>query len=75
MYDPFTASDPPVLVHEVDGPDFERSWHDFDREDEGRKCPVCGEGKQRDRGVSEHKQRPWIRYSCGDVVAQEITAG
>ena len=59
MFDPFTASDPPVLVHEVEG------WQ----------CPVCGQGKQRDRGVSEHNQRPWIRYSCGDVVAQEITAG
>jgi hypothetical protein len=64
-----------VLVHEVDGPDFERSWHGFDREDEAQRCPVCGEGKPRDRGVSEHKQRPWIRYSCGDVVAQEVTAG
>jgi hypothetical protein len=75
MYDPFTESNPAVLVHEVDGPDFEAAWSRFDAEDAPPLCPVCRQGRTRERGTSPHKNRPWIRYSCGDVVAQEITAG
>ncbi|MBS2967124.1 hypothetical protein KGA66_29100 [Actinocrinis puniceicyclus] len=73
MFDPFT--DPAVLVHEVDGPVFEDSWHRFDPGDDARRCPVCGQGRAQERGESQRKQRPWIRYACGDVIAQEITAG
>lgn len=73
MLDPFLASDPPVLVHEIDTADFERAWSVPD--DERINCPVCGEGHPKDRGVSTAKNRPWIRFTCGDVVAQEITAG
>ncbi len=73
MFDPFVASDPPVLVHEIDSPEFEHAWSAPDSEE--FRCPVCGEGLPKDRGVSAANDRPWIRFSCGDVVAQEITAG
>lgn len=73
-FDPFVAHHPPVLVHEVDGPDFERAWQAAEAEGDVV-CPVCGEGRLRDRGTSPRKSRPWIRFSCGDVVTQEITAG
>jgi len=75
MYDPFVASDPPVLVHEVDGPVFERAWHGFDSADADIVCPVCGQGHPKERDTSPRSSRPWIRFSCGDVVAQEVTAG
>jgi hypothetical protein len=75
MFDPFTAHHPSVLVHEVPGSEFEDSWHNFDPADHSRRCPVCGEGHAEERGVSEHNSRPWLKFSCGDVVAQEIAAG
>ena len=73
-FDPFVAHHPPVLVHEVDGPDFERAWQAA-AADEGVVCPVCGEGSFRDRGSSPRNSRAWMRFSCGDVVTQEVTAG
>jgi hypothetical protein len=75
MFDPFVASDPPVLVHEIDGRDFDEAWKDFQAEGDRFVCPVCGQGRQRDRATSPHTKREWIRYSCGDVVAAEVTAG
>lgn len=73
-FDPFVAHDPPVLVHEVDGPDFERAWQEAGAHADIA-CPVCGEGHLRDRGMSPRNSRPWIRFSCGDIVTQEVTAG
>jgi hypothetical protein len=75
MYDPFIDHDPPVLVHEVDGPDFESAWQAFEAPNSGLVCPLCAAGDPQDRGVSPRKGRQWIRFSCGDVIAQEITAG
>jgi hypothetical protein len=75
VFDPFVAHHPAVLVHEVDGPDFETAWARFGAAEGGAVCPVCGEGQPWERGTSPHNQRPWIKFSCGDVIAQEITAG
>jgi len=78
-FDPFVAHHPAVLVHEMDGPDFERAWKLAGAPDavaESRVvCPVCGDGHLRDRGTSPRNSRAWIRFSCGDVVTQEVTAG
>jgi hypothetical protein len=74
-FDPFTAADPPVIVHEIDPSDFEKAWHGPANGEENLVCPVCGRGTERDRGVSPHTSRPWVRYSCNDFVAQETTAG
>lgn len=74
MFDPFVASDPPVLVHEVDGKDFEDAWTRFDAADQPV-CPICRNGSPADRGTARHSNRPWIRFSCGDFVAREVTAG
>jgi len=79
-FDPFVAHHPAVLVHEVDGLDFERAWQAAAPEADaaaegGLVCLVCGEGRLRDRGMSPRNSRPWIRFSCGDVVTQEVTAG
>lgn len=75
MFDPFVAHHPAVLVHEVDGPDFERAWKLFGAQGDKPVCPLCGEGRAKDRGTSPHNSKPWIMYSCGDVIAQEVTAG
>ena len=75
MFDPFTASDPPVLVHEVDGPEFEAAWKQVTGGEESVTCPICGQQGAAEHGTSPNNQRPWIRFVCGDVVSQEITAG
>jgi hypothetical protein len=76
MHDPFTASEPAMLVHEVDGPVFERAWHAPPEERDAIECPICHQGREAARGTSTHTDRPWIRYEpCGDIVAQEVTAG
>lgn len=75
MFDPFTAADPPVLVHEVGTREFEEAWADSGKGNDQVTCPQCGQGHAEEQGVSEAKNRPWIRFSCGDYVAQEITAG
>lgn len=76
MFDPFAASDPPVLVHELDGPDFEAAWKQAGAVgEEEPACPLCGRRGVAQHGTSPDSQRPWIRFACGDVVTQEITAG
>ena len=75
MFDPFLAHHPPVLVHEVDGPDFQDAWKRFAAPGERPLCPVCGEGRAQDRGTSSPTMREWMLFSCGDFIAQEITAG
>lgn len=42
MYDPFLIADPPVLMHEASGPEFERAWSAQDSNE--IPCPICGEG-------------------------------
>lgn len=42
MYDPALTSAPPMLVHEVEGPRFERAWST--QRGEEIPCPICGEG-------------------------------
>ena len=71
-FDPFVAHHPAVRVRELVGPAFERAGKAAEG---GVACPVCGEGRLQDRGTSPHNSRPWIRFSCGDVVTQEVTAG
>jgi hypothetical protein len=75
MFDPFVANHPAVLVHEVDGPDFEEAWKRSGAEGGNPVCPICGEAGAKDRGVSPRTTRAWIQFSCGDLIAQEITAG
>jgi hypothetical protein len=74
MFDPFTVSDPPVLVHEVDGKVFEEAWTRFDAADKPA-CPICGEGDPQDHGHSPYTTQQWIRFSCGDFISREVTAG
>lgn len=74
MFDPFLATDPPVLVHEVGAHEFEEAWADSGAGNDQVPCPQCGQGHAQDRGVGKNKQE-WIQYSCGDFVTQEITAG
>jgi hypothetical protein len=80
-FDPFRAADPPVLVHDVDLPEFERAWAqdaDTGNDEPGDgtvRCPICGEGTVDERGVAPDSQRAWVRFSCGDFVTQESTAG
>jgi hypothetical protein len=84
-FDPFRAADPPVLVHDVDLPEFERAWaqdsgagddnHDDEPGGGTVRCPICGEGAVDERGVAPASQRAWVRFSCGDFVTQESTAG
>jgi hypothetical protein len=84
-FDPFRAADPPVLVHDVGLPEFERAWAQDSGENSGAgndddgggtvRCPICGEGTVDERGVAPASQRAWVRFSCGDFVTQESTAG
>lgn len=74
MFDPFTSADPPVLVHEVGAREFEAAWAGGKGDDQVR-CPQCGQGHAEEQGVSEANGQAWIRFSCGDYVAKEITAG
>lgn len=75
MFDPFVQSNPPVLVHELDGPDFQALWNQAALQEESIACPMCGQHGVAQCGTSPHKERQWIRFLCGEVVAQEITAG
>jgi hypothetical protein len=69
-YDPFLATHPTVLVHDADLETLERAWHDSDAQ-----CPQCHYGTADQRGTSPANQRRWVRFTCGDVIAQEQTAG
>jgi hypothetical protein len=75
MIDPFVQSDPPLLVHELDGLDFQNLWNRATAGEEPVTCPLCGHPGVAQHGISPHNERPWIRFACGDVVAQEVTAG
>lgn len=75
MFDPFLAADPPVIVHEIGGHEFEDAWKDVSEGKNQLSCPQCGQGHAEEHGVSEAKNQAWIRYSCGDYVTQEVTAG
>jgi hypothetical protein len=69
-YDPFLAAHPAVLVHDVGLDTFEQAWHD-----QNARCPQCRKGTAKDRGESPANQRRWVRFSCGDVISPEHTAG
>jgi hypothetical protein len=69
-YDPFRAHHPTVLVHDVGLEAFERAWHDSDS-----RCPQCRRGTPHERGTTDFDQRRWVRFTCGDVIALEQTAG
>jgi hypothetical protein len=75
MFDPFVEANPPVLVHEVDGSGFEATWNRLAAGDDAVQCPVCGRPGVTERGTSPRTNRSWIRFACGDVVAQEVNAG
>lgn len=68
--DPFLATHPTVLVHDVSLETFERAWRD-----RGSQCPQCRGGTAHERGTAAPSQRRWVRFSCGDVISQEQTAG
>lgn len=68
--DPFRSSDPADIVHDVGLDVFESAW-----EDGGAHCPQCRRGTAAERGTSQFDHRRWVRFSCGDVVSQEQTAG
>ena len=69
-YDPFRATRPTVLVHDVDLATFELAWRDSET-----RCPLCGRGTAGERGASPFDDRRWVRFTCGDVIAVEQTAG
>ncbi|HET9172932.1 MAG TPA: hypothetical protein VFN97_26125 [Actinospica sp.] len=69
-YDPFRASDPPVLVHDAGLDTFEHAW-----EDREARCPQCRRGTADERGTAPLDGRRWVRFTCGDVIAVEHTAG
>jgi hypothetical protein len=69
-YDPFRATHPTVLVHDVGAGTFERAWRDRDS-----RCPLCRRGTPDERGAAAFDQRRWVRFTCGDVIAVEQTAG
>ena len=69
-FDPFLATHPTVLVHDVELDTFEQAWQDRDS-----RCPQCHQGTPEDRGTSPANQRQWVRFSCGDVISPEHTAG
>ncbi len=75
MFDPFVQSDPPILVHELDGLDFQAAWNRAQTESQSLACPMCAQRGVAQRGTSPNTERHWIQFVCGDVVAQEVTAG
>jgi len=75
MFDPFVDAKPSALVHEVDGRDFAAAWDRLMAGEDTVACPLCGQLGIEQSGTSAHTSRPWIRFACGDVVAQEVTAG
>ena len=76
MFDPFVQSDPAVLVHELDGLDFQAIWNRAAAGEESSiACPICGRRGVARRGTSPYHERPWVGFVCGDVIAQEVTAG
>ena len=69
-FDPFHATRPTVLVHDVSLDTFERAWRDRDS-----RCPQCREGTADDRGTSPIGRQRWVRFTCGDVIGVEQSAG
>lgn len=69
-YDPFLATKPTVLVYDVSPETFERAWRDSDTQ-----CPQCRDGTAEKRGTSAFDHRPWVSFTCGDVISIEQTAG
>lgn len=69
-YDPFRSTNPTVIVHDVSLEALERAWRD-----RASRCPQCRRGTADERGTSSIDQRRWVRFTCGDVIAQEQTAG
>ena len=69
-YDPFRASKPAVLVHDAEDDVFERAWADRSTE-----CPQCHQGNAEARGTAAPDLRRWVRFSCGDVIDEEMRAG
>ena len=69
-YDPFRTHHPAVLVHDVGLETFERSWND-----RAAPCPQCRRGTAEERGTAPLDGRRWVRFTCGDVIAVEHTAG
>jgi hypothetical protein len=69
-YDPFRAAHPAVLVHDAGSDVFEQAWAD-----RRTQCPQCHNGTAEARGTASFDHRRWVRFSCGDVIALEQTAG
>ena len=69
-YDPFRAVHPVVLVHDAEYDVFERAWSDRSTE-----CPQCHHGTAEARGSTSFDHRRWLRFSCGDIIDLEQTAG
>lgn len=69
-FDPFHATHPTVLVHDVSLDTFERAWQDSDS-----RCPQCRRGTSHERGTDPVGKRRWVRFTCGDVIAVEQSAG
>lgn len=69
-YDPFRATHPVVLVHDAESDVFERAWSD-----RRTRCPQCHRGTAEARGTTSVDRKRWVRFSCGDVIDQEQSAG
>jgi hypothetical protein len=69
-HDPFHATRPTILVHDVDLMTFERAWRDADA-----RCPQGDNGTADERGTEPIGKRRWVHFTCGDVIAVEFSAG
>ena len=49
---------------------FEQAWAD-----RSIRCPQCHNGTSEARGTTSFDHRRWVRFSCGDVISVEQTAG
>lgn len=74
-FDPFRAHHPAVLVHDVGAAEFARAWADCEAQGAGTFCPVCHKGTPAEHGVAKVDGRAWVRFSCGEWIAEEQCAG
>jgi hypothetical protein len=69
-YDPYRSTNPTVIVHDVGVDAFDLAWRDRDS-----RCPQCRRGTPDERGTAPLDHRRWVRFTCGDVISIEQTAG
>jgi hypothetical protein len=74
-FDPFRAHHPAILVHDVGAMEFDAAWAACIAHSSATACPICHKGTPAECGHAPSDDRAWIRFSCGDVIAEEQSAG